>query len=163
MSSFTFSNENLAKIKKILAKYPANQKRSAVLPLLDLAQRQNNNWLNKEAIEEVARILDMAAIRVWEVASFYTMFNLQPVGKYHIQVCTTVPCCLVGADEILKTCEKTLNVTKKQTTKDGLFTVTEVECLGACIDGPVVQVNDDYHEKMDERKIIDLINKLQGV
>ena len=108
MSSFTFSNENLAKIKKILAKYPANQKRSAVLPLLDLAQRQNNNWLNKEAIEEVARILDMAAIRVWEVASFYTMFNLQPVGKYHIQVCTTVPCCLVGADEILKTCEKPL-------------------------------------------------------
>ena len=155
---FAFSSENLEKAKKIIAKYPAGKQASAVLPLLDLAQRQHYNWLPRAAIEYVAGLLDMAPIRVYEVATFYTMFNLEPVGKWFFQVCTTTPCWLRGSDEVVKTCEEKLGIHFGETTADGLFTMREVECLGCCVNAPVIQVNDDVYEDLDAKTTAQLID-----
>lgn len=160
IDTFEFNKENLDKAKKIISKYPEGRQRSAILPLLDLAQRQNGGWLSQKAIEYIADMLEIAHIRALEVASFYTMFNLKPLGKYHVQVCGTTPCWLRGADDIMKTCSKKLGIEKGQTTKDGLFTLSEVECLGACVDAPVVQINDDYFENLTSEKIEQILDNL---
>ncbi len=159
-ASFAFSDENAQRVTKILAKYPADRKASAVLPLLDLAQRQAGGWLPKAAMDHVAATLDMAPIRVYEVATFYTMFNLKPVGKHLIQVCRTTPCWLRGADELTQTCKSKLGIGLKETTADGQFTLVEVECLGACVNAPVVQINDDFYEDLDPAALETLLDAL---
>jgi len=158
---FHFTKTNLVKSKEIIAKYPNGREPSAVLALLDIAQRQIGGWLTKEVMDYVAKTLNMAPIRVYEVASFYTMFNLEPVGKYRIQVCGTTPCWLRGAEEIMKTCKKELGIEKGQTTEDGMFTLTEVECLCACVNSPVVAINDDYYEDLDSKSMSRIIADLK--
>jgi len=156
--SFKFSTANLKKAKEIIKKYPKGRQQSALIPLLDIAQRQAGGWVPVPAMDAIAELLDIAYIRVYEVASFYSMFNLEPVGKNFIQVCRTTPCWLRGADEITKTCKKKLGVDIGGTTEDGKFTLTEVECLGACVNAPMVQINDDYFEDLEPKimeKIID--------
>lgn len=144
---FAFSAENLEKAKAIIAKYPASHPQSAVMPLLDLAQRQLG-WTSLPVVEYVAEMLGMDPIRVQEVATFYTMYNHQPVGRHHVQVCTNISCQLRGADEVLHTCKSHLGIGVGETTADGKFTLTEVECLGACVNAPVMQINDDYYEDL---------------
>lgn len=161
-TDFTFDKKNLELAANIIKKYPPEGKRSAVLPLLDLAQRQNGGWLSVPAIEYVAGLLEMPYMRAYEVATFYTMFNLKPVGKHHIQICTTTPCWLRGSDNIVKICEKKLNIKISETTEDQMFTLSEIECLGACINAPVVQINDDYYEDLTQEKMEVIINKLQN-
>ena len=148
-SSFEFTPENLERAKIHIAKYPPGRQASAVLPLLDLAQRQHGGWLPRAAMDHVAEMLEMAPIRVYEVATFYTMLNLRPVGRYLLQACTTTPCWLRGSDEVVRACEKKLGVGVGGTTPDGLFTLIEVECLGACVNAPILQVNDDFYEDLD--------------
>ena len=158
--SFTFTPENKALADKFIAKYPAGRQASAVLPLLDLAQRQVGGWLPRAAMDYVARILDMAPIRVYEIGTFYTMFNLKPVGRHLIQVCRTTPCWLRGADQLTETCRRKLGIGLKETTDDGKFTVVEVECLGACVNAPVVQINDDFYEDLDPAKLEKMLTAL---
>jgi NADH-quinone oxidoreductase subunit E len=146
---FEFAPENLERAKAHIAKYPAGRQASAVLPLLDLAQRQHGGWLPRAAMDHVAALLGMAPIRVYEVATFYTMLNLRPVGRYLLQACTTTPCWLRGSDDVVRACEKKLGVGIGGTTSDGLFTLVEVECLGACVNAPILQVNDDFYEDLD--------------
>jgi NADH-quinone oxidoreductase subunit E len=152
---FAWTDANAKAAKAIIARYPEGRQASAVIPLLDLAQRQvgketeTQGWLPIPVQEYVARELDMAAIRVLEVASFYTMFNLAPVGRFHVQVCGTTPCMLRGSDDVLAAC-KARGLRKGNTTDDGLFTLTEVECLGACANAPMVQINDDNYEDLTE-------------
>ena len=147
--SFEFNQKNLAKAQEIINKYPPNRQKSAVMPLLDLAQRQNNNYLSQNAIEKIAAMLDLPTIRVYEVARFYSMYNLKPVGKYFLQICGTTPCMLRGAKEIVETCQKKLGIGLNETSADGLFTLKEVECLGACVNAPMLQINDDYYEDLN--------------
>jgi NADH-quinone oxidoreductase E subunit len=148
-ASFEFTPENLEKARKHIAKYPPGRQASAVLPLLDLAQRQHDNWLPRAAMDKVAGILDMAPIRVYEVATFYTMFNLRPVGRWFLQACTTTPCWLRGSDDVVAACEKKLGIGVGESTADGQFTLVEVECLGGCVNAPILQVNDDFYEDLD--------------
>lgn len=148
-ASFEFTPENLERAKAHIAKYPAGRQASAVLPLLDLAQRQHGGWLPRAAMDRVAEMLGMPPIRVYEVATFYTMFNLRPVGRYLLQACTTTPCWLRGSEQVVSTCESKLGIGVGETTPDGLFTLVEVECLGACVNAPVLQVNDDFYEDLD--------------
>jgi NADH-quinone oxidoreductase subunit E len=151
---FRWTDENVRRANEILARYPEGRKQSASIPLLDLAQRQvgaetgTQGWLPVPVIEFVARQIEVAYIRVFEVATFYTMFNLAPVGRYHVQVCGTTPCMLAGSDEVMAAC-KNKGLVKGRTTPDGLFTLTEVECLGACANAPMVQINDDNFEDLD--------------
>lgn len=161
MNSFTFSAESLAKIETILTHYPPERKKSAILPLLDLAQRENDGWLPTPAMEAVAAMLDMPFIKVYEVASFYTMFNLKPVGKYHVQVCGTTPCWLRGAEDIMNSCKKHLGIEKGGATDDGVFTLSEVECLGACVNAPMVQINDDFYEDLTPEKMESVLDDLK--
>ncbi len=147
--TFAFTPENLERAKAHIAKYPPGRQQSAVLPLLDLAQRQSGNWLPRAAMDYVGDLLGMPHIRVYEVATFYTMFNLRPVGRYFLQACTTTPCALRGSDAVVAACRKKLGIEIGETTADGLFTLVEVECLGACVNAPILQVNDDYYEDLD--------------
>src|SRR6201997_153423 len=146
---FDFTPENRDRAKAHIAKYPPGRQASAVLPLLYIAQEQQGGWLPRAAMDHVAALLEMAPIRVYEVATFYTMFNLRPVGRYLLQACTTTPCWLRGSDAVVQACEKKLGIGVGGTTKDGLFTLVEVECLGACVNAPILQVNDDYYEDLD--------------
>jgi NADH-quinone oxidoreductase subunit E len=152
---FQWTPENAKRAKEIVARYPEGRQMSASIPFLDLAQRQvgaetnTQGWLPLPVMEFVARELDMPAIRVLEVATFYTMFNLAPVGRFHVQVCGTTPCMLRGSDDVLRACELR-GLRKGYTTEDGLFTLTEVECLGACANAPMVQINDDNYEDLTE-------------
>ena len=152
--AFAWTDENEGKAKEVLARYPAGREQSASLPLLDLAQRQvgaetqAQGWLPVPVIEFVARAIGVPYMRVYEVATFYTMFNLAPVGRYHVQVCGTTPCMLAGSDDVLAAC-KNYGMAKGRTTPDGLFTLTEVECLGACANAPMVQINDDNYEDLN--------------
>jgi len=148
-ASFDFTPENLERAQAHIAKYPSGRQASAVLPLLDLAQRQHGGWLPRAAMDRVAEMLEMAPIRVYEVATFYTMFNLRPVGRYLLQVCTTTPCWLRGSDEVVRACRNKLHIGVGGTTPDGLFSLVEVECLGACVNAPILQVNDDFYEDLD--------------
>ncbi|CAA7611787.1 NADH-quinone oxidoreductase subunit E [Magnetospirillum sp. LM-5] len=147
MTSFAFTPENLELAKKIIAKYPAGRQQSAVMPLLDLAQRQVG-WTSIAVIEAIAEMLEMAPIRVQEVVTFYTMYNQRPVGKFHVQVCTNICCLLRGSDGVGATAQEVLGVQWGETTADGMFTLSEVECLGACVNAPMMQVNDDYYEDL---------------
>jgi NADH-quinone oxidoreductase subunit E/NADH dehydrogenase (ubiquinone) flavoprotein 2 len=146
--SFAFTPEYLEKAKAFIAKYPAGRQQSAVMPLLDLAQRQEG-WVSRAAMEVIAEMLDMAPIRVEEVATFYTMYNRKPVGKFHVQVCTNLPCMLRGSDDVVAAAKAALGVDFGDMTADGLFTLSEVECLGACVNAPMMQINDDYYEDLD--------------
>jgi NADH-quinone oxidoreductase subunit E len=159
-ASFAFAPEYKAKADKAIAKYPAGRQASAVIALLDLAQRQSGGWLPRVAMDEVARILDMAPIRVYEVATFYTMFNLAPVGKHHIQLCRTTPCWLRGSDALRETCQRKLGIGLRERTADGLFSLIEVECLGGCVNAPVVQINDDFYEDLDPASLERVLDAL---
>lgn len=161
-TSFDFTTENYDKIKTILKKYPKNYAASAVIAVLDLAQRQNSGWLPLSAMNKVAKVLDMAPIRVYEVASFYTMFNREPIGKYNVQVCTTTPCMLRGGNEILTTCKRHLNIDVGGNTDDGLFHLMEVECLGACVNAPMVQINDHYYEDLTPESVTNVLDDLKA-
>ena len=147
--SFEFTPDNLARAKAHIAKYPPGRQASAVLPLLWIAQEQQGGWLPRAAMDHIAEILGMAPIRVYEVGTFYTMFNLRPVGRYLLQACTTTPCWLRGYDEVVQACERKLGIAVGGTTADRLFTLIEVECLGACVNAPILQVNDDFYEDLD--------------
>lgn len=149
VETFVFSPDNLARAEKIVAHYPEGRQASAVLPLLDLAQRQSGGWLPRAAMDYVAELLSMPRIRVYEVATFYSMFNLKPVGRYFVQVCRTTPCWLRGADELTETCRRKFGTEAGEVTEDGNFTFVEVECLGACVHAPMVQINDTYYEDLD--------------
>jgi NADH-quinone oxidoreductase E subunit len=158
--SFAFTAENRARAERYIARYPAGRQASAVLALLDLAQRQNDGWLSRAAMEHVAGILEMAPIRVYEIGTFYSMFNLKPVGKHHIQVCRTTPCWLRGADDLTATCKKKLGIGLKERTADGMFSLVEVECLGACVNAPVIQINDDFYEDLDPARLEAVLDAL---
>jgi NADH-quinone oxidoreductase subunit E len=163
--SFAWTDENQAKRNQIVGRYPAGREQSASIPLLDLAQRQvgaetqTQGWLPVPVIEFVARQIGVPYMRVYEVATFYTMFNLAPVGRYHVQVCGTTPCMLRGSDEVLAAC-KNHGLNKGKTTPDGLFTLTEVECLGVCANAPMVQINDDNYEDLDYDRTTAILHAL---
>ncbi|MGQ0662146.1 MAG: NADH-quinone oxidoreductase subunit NuoE [Pseudomonadota bacterium] len=159
-ASFAFSPENVAQAQAIIAKYPPGRQASAVLPLLDMAQRQCGNWLPRAAMEYVAGLLGMAPIRIYEVATFYTMLNLAPVGTYLVQLCTTTPCWLAGAERVVEACRRKLGIAVGETTPDGKFTLKEVECLGACVNAPVAQINDDFYEDLDAERMANLLDGL---
>jgi NADH-quinone oxidoreductase subunit E len=162
---FAWTDENAKKAKAAIAKYPEGRQHSAVLPLLDLAQRQvgatenTQGWLPIPVLEFVGREIAMPYVRVLEVATFYTMFNLQPVGKFHVQVCGTTPCMLRGSDDMFEACYKR-GLTKGHTTEDGLFTLSEVECLGACANAPMVQINDDNYEDLTRESMAAILDAL---
>ncbi len=160
--AFAFTLENQEAAKAILAKYPEDRAASATMPLLTLAQRQNDNWLPREAMDHVAEMVGLAPIRVYEVATFYTMYNLKPVGKNFIQVCTNISCLIKGSDDVFKACKKKLGIGNGETTPDGEFTLLEVECLGACVNAPMMQINDDYYEDLTgetTEKVLDALAK----
>ena len=167
IAKFAFDDESRAQIDVHIAKYPPGKQASAVLPLLDLAQRQmgrttGSAWIPRVAMDEVARILEMPPIRVYEVATFYLMFNLEPIGTYHLQVCTTTPCWLRGSDEVVAACRKVTGIQGwKETSADGKFTMTAVECIGACVNAPVIQVNDDFYEDLDGDSTVRLLEALR--
>ena len=160
--TFEFTPENVERARAHIAKYPPGREASAVLPLLDLAQRQMGGWVPRAAMDYVAGLLGMAPIRVYEVATFYTMFNLRPVGRYLLQVCTTTPCWLRGSDAVVAACEKKLGIGIGGKTEDGLFSMIEVECLGACVNAPILQVNDDFYEDLDGPATEALIDALRA-
>jgi len=159
---FAFTAENMARAEKICARYPEDRRLSGMLPILDLAQRQHGGWLSIEALDYVAEFLRVPAMRVYEVATFYSMFNLQPVGKYFVQVCRTTPCWLRGSDALTDACRKHLDVELGGTTADRLFTLVEVECLGACVNAPMVQINDDYYEDLSPGAMRGLLDDLRA-
>jgi NADH-quinone oxidoreductase subunit E len=157
---FEFTPDNLARAQKAIEKYPPGRQASAVLPLLDLAQRQCGGWLPRAAMDYIAGMLGMAQIRVYEVATFYTMFNLKPVGRFHVQVCRTTPCWLRGSDDLTSACRKRLGIGVGERTSDGAFSLIEVECLGACVNAPVVQINDDFYEDLDPKLLETVLDSL---
>jgi NADH-quinone oxidoreductase subunit E len=162
VASFAFNAENAQKAKELMAQYPAGRQASAVIALLYLAQAQAGGWLPRVAMDHVAQLLDMAPIRVYEVASFYTMFNLVPVGKHLLQVCTPTPCWLRGSDEVLATCKKVAGCDVGEISADGLFSITEVECLGACVNAPMLQINNEhFYEDLDADSTRELIEALR--
>tara|TARA_Y100001935_G_scaffold122536_1_gene101819 strand:+ start:248 stop:841 length:594 start_codon:yes stop_codon:yes gene_type:complete len=160
--NFEWSKDNFNKITNILKKYPSNKIQSAVIPLLDLAQRQNNGWLSKNSMEKVAETLSMSYIRVLEVATFYSMFNLEPIGKNFVQICRTTPCWLRGSDKLSKVAQEVCDTKVGGTSEDKKFTVVEVECLGACCNAPMIQINDDYYEDLNEDNFRKLLIELKS-
>jgi NADH-quinone oxidoreductase subunit E len=164
---FAFDAESDALIARVLQKYPTGRQASAVIPLLDIAQRQmarltGSAWVPRAAMDCIAKRLAMPPIRVYEVATFYLMFNTNPVGRYHLQVCTTTPCWLRGSDEVTAACRKVTGIKGwHETSADGMFTMTEVECLGACVNAPVLQVNDDFYEDLDGPRTEALLEALK--
>ncbi|ODV87715.1 hypothetical protein CANARDRAFT_25944 [[Candida] arabinofermentans NRRL YB-2248] len=157
---FEFNAENLKLAESIISKYPPQYKKSAVMPLLDLGQRQLG-FTSISVMNYVAKMLDMPPMRVYEVATFYTMYQRKPVGKFHIQVCTTTPCQLCNSDSIMETIMHELNLQPGETTPDGIFSLEEVECLGACVNGPMIQVNDDYFEDLTSEKVVEVLQGLK--
>jgi len=166
--SFSFTKANEKVIKDIVSRYPEGKQKSAIMPLLDLAQRQmaessksSGGWIPTAAMNEIARILDVPDMKVYEVATFYTMYNLRPVGKYNIQCCTTTPCWLRGSSDVVKAAEKATGLKMGQTSADKQFTLTEVECMGACVNAPMVQINDDYYEDLTPEIITELVEGMK--
>lgn len=164
--SFLFRDPR--KVQEILSRYPNGQQRSAIMPLLDLAQRQvgeegaraeppYGGWIPRAAMDAIAQIVGQPPVRIYEVATFYSMYNLAPVGRYLVQFCTTTPCWLCGSTDILKAAEKHLGIHIGETTKDGLFTLIEVECLGACVNAPMIQINDDYYEDLTPARMVEIL------
>ena len=159
--SFALSPENMARAGTVIARYPDGRQASAVMPLLDLAQRQSGGWLPRAAMDAVAEMLGMAPIRVYEVATFYTMYNLEPVGEHLVQICTTTPCALCGSAGIVTACEDELGIGLGETTADNKFTLREVECLGACVNAPMMQIGDDYYEDLDAASTVKILQALR--
>lgn len=160
---FDFTQENYTEIQRILSKYPSNYKRSAVIPLLFLAQKQNDNFLSLSAMKKVAKVLEIPDMDVYEVASFYTMFNREKVGKFHLQICATTPCMLCGAYDIVAAIEKHVGCKLGHTSPDGLFTLQEVECLGACANAPMLQINGEWvYEDLTPENVVVLLDKLKN-
>ena len=159
--SFSFSSDNLVKAKNIIKMYPSNYKESSIMPLLSIAQNQNNGWVPKKAIEYVSDLINVPEIKVLELATFYSMYNLSPVGKFHIEVCTTSPCMLRGSDSMLNLCKKKLGIGIGQVTNDKLFSLGKVECLGACVNAPVVKINENYFEDINSQSLDQLINNFK--
>ena len=159
---FEFSKDNFLKAENEIKKYPKDKKASAVLALLYLVQDQNDNWIPLAAIKYIAGLLDMPYIKVYEVATFYSMFNLSPVGKYFVQVCTTTPCMIRGAKDITEVCKKYISKNEKELSENKTCSWTEVECLGACINAPMMQINDDYYEDLNKEKTEKIINQIQN-
>lgn len=164
--SFAFADGK--KVDEIIARYPKGFQRSAIMPLLDLAQRQvaessekDGGWIPRAAMDEIARIVDVPKIKVYEVATFYSMYNLAPVGKYLVQLCTTTPCWLCGSADIVKACEEKAGCHVGESSDDGLFTLMEVECLGACVNAPMVQINDDYYEDLTPERMGEIMDALR--
>tara|TARA_Y100000816_G_scaffold216085_1_gene161280 strand:- start:195 stop:803 length:609 start_codon:yes stop_codon:yes gene_type:complete len=163
---FEFNNNNKDKANIIIKNYPKGKQQSAVMPLLNIAQKQNDNWIPLAAMKYIAKYLDMPYIKVYEVATFYSMYNLAPVGKYFFQVCTTTPCMLRGAYDLVKVCKKKISENENQLSDDKKKSWLEVECLGACVNAPMLQINDDYYEDLDSTQletIIDKINKNEDI
>jgi NADH-quinone oxidoreductase E subunit len=158
--NFEFNSSSLEAANTIVSKYPKGKQQSAVMALLYIAQKQNNNWIPLAAMKYIAKYLAMPYISVYEVATFYTMYNLAPVGKYFIQVCTTTPCLLRGADKIVKLCQENISPNENQLSKKGSCSWMEVECLGACVSAPMVQINDDYYEDLDEKNTKEILTSL---
>jgi NADH-quinone oxidoreductase E subunit len=158
--SFEFSKANIEIAENILKKYPESRKKSAVMPFLYLVQRQNKNWIPLVAMKYIAKYLEIPYIKVYEVATFYTMYNLAPVGKYFVQVCTTSPCLIRGADKIVKICKEKISKEENTISKNKLCSWLEVECLGACVNAPIMQINNDYYEDLDEKSTTEIINSL---
>ena len=160
-SDFEFNKKNLLEAQKIIKNYPDGKQQSAVMPLLYLAQKQNDNWIPLVAMKYIAKFLNMPYIKVYEVATFYTMYNLSPVGKFFFQVCTTTPCMIRGAYDIVKACKENISDKENELSKDKICSWMEVECLGACINAPMLQINDDYYEDLDKEKVEKIINQIQ--
>jgi len=158
--SFEFSQDNLKEAENIIKKYPKNRKASAVLALLYLVQKQHDNWIPLEAIKYVAKFLEIPYIQVYEVVTFYSMFNLAPVGKYFVQICTTTPCMIRGTNKVLDVCKKHIAKNQNELSKNKLCSWTEVECLGSCVSAPMMQINQDYFEDLDEKKTEEIIQML---
>jgi len=157
---FKFTSDNLEKAKKIIKKYPNGKQQSAVMPLLYLAQKQNNNWIPLAAIKYIGKLLEMPYIKVYEVATFYTMYNLTPVGHHFIQICTTTPCMIRGAYELVEACKEKISPNENELSKDKKCSWIEVECLGACVNAPMMQINDDYYEDLDKKKTLKILNQI---
>ena len=157
---FKFSAENIKKVEEIFKKYPDKNKKSAVMPLLYLAQKQNENWIPLAAIKYIANYLAMPYISVYEITTFYSMYNLAPVGKNFIQVCTTTPCLIRGADKIVKLCKEKISPNENEVSKKNNSSWMEVECLGACVSAPMIQINDDYYEDLDEKSTTEILDSL---
>jgi len=155
---FEFTKTNLELADKILKKYPLDQKKSAVMPLLYLAQNQNENWIPLAAMKYIGKFLSMPYINVYEIATFYSMYNLAPVGKYFVQLCTTSPCALRGANKLVNICKEKISNNQNELSQNGLCSWAEVECLGACINAPMMQVNEDYYEDLDEINMKKILN-----
>jgi len=158
--NFEFNSENLELSKKIIKKYPIGKQQSAVMPLLYLVQKQNNNWIPLVGMKYLAKMLKIPYIRVYEVATFYTMYNLSPVGNYFIQVCTTTPCMIRGAYEIVESCKQKISEKENILSKNKTCSWMEVECLGACVNAPMVQINDDYFEDLNKEKMEKIIDQI---
>ena len=157
---FEFSKKNLEIAKKIISNYPEDKQQSAVMALLYISQRQNNNWIPLVAMKYIAKFLSMPYIKVYEVATFYTMYNLAPVGDYFFQVCTTTPCMIRGAYKLVEVCKKKISKNESNISKDGKSSWVEVECLGACVNAPMIQINEDYFEDLDPEKLSKIIDKI---
>lgn len=159
--TFVFNQENLKLAQEAIAKYPQGREKSAVMELLWIAQRQNSNWIPNSAIKYIAHFLNIPDTKVFEIATFYSMYNLKPVGKHFIQACGTTPCMLMGAEEIMNAIKEELKIENGGTTEDQLFSLLEVECLGACSNGAMVQINDDYYEDLTPEIIREIIRNLK--
>tara|TARA_X000000950_G_scaffold31465_1_gene33982 strand:- start:1727 stop:2335 length:609 start_codon:yes stop_codon:yes gene_type:complete len=158
--TFEFSHSSLEAVKAVIAKYPKGKQQSAVMALLYIAQRQNNNWIPLAAMKYIAQFLDMPYIKVYEVATFYSMYNLSPVGKFFIQVCTTTPCMIRGANKLVEACKEKISENESELLKDKNCSWMEVECLGACVNAPMMQINDDYYEDLDKEKTLEILDKI---
>ena len=158
--NFEFTQENLEEAKKIINKYPEGKQQSAVMSLLYLAQNQNDNWIPLSAMKYIGKLLEMPYIKVYEVATFYTMYNLTPVGKNFVQVCTTTPCMIRGAYKIVEACKEKISENENELSKDKNCSWMEVECLGACINAPMMQINDDYYEDLDKEKALKILDQV---
>jgi len=158
--NFEFNSENLSNAKKIIENYPEGKQQSAVMALLYIVQRQNNNWIPLVAMKYIAKLLHMSYIKVYEVATFYSMYNLSPVGNYFIQVCTTTPCMIRGAYKLVEACQEKISKNEKELSKDKSCSWMEVECLGACVNAPMMQINDDYFEDLDKEKTLKIIDQI---
>jgi NADH-quinone oxidoreductase subunit E len=158
--SFEFNSTSLESAKIIVAKYPKDKQQSAVMALLYIAQKQNSNWIPLAAMKCIGKYLDMPYIKVYEVATFYTMYNLAPVGKYFIQVCTTTPCMIRGAYKLVEACKEKISENENELSKNQSCSWMEVECLGACVNAPMIQINNDYYEDLDKEKTLKILDKI---
>ena len=159
---FEFNEQSLKAVEKAISNYPKNKQKSAVMPLLYIAQKQNDNWIPLAAMKLIAKTLNMSYIKVYEVATFYTMYNLAPVGEHFFQVCTTTPCMIRGAYKLVDVCKKKISENESEISKDGKSSWIEVECLGACVNAPMVQINEDYFEDLDSEKLEKIIEKISN-